>query len=180
MVRSAELVAAEVRAVRFVLGLAHTVDRDLVTAALSESRVPILIDDGGAVDLMAAADVLIAASGTVTLEAAIVGTLTVIVYRVNPITWEIGRRLARVKYLGLPNIIAGREIVPELLQNDARPEPVAETVLRLLTDAGARAEQISEIARVKGALLYSGVAESATAAERAARLTMDVAAARRS
>ncbi|UCE27853.1 MAG: lipid-A-disaccharide synthase, partial [Candidatus Coatesbacteria bacterium] len=115
-------------------------------------------------------------SGTATLEAAIVGTPTVIVYRVNPITWEIGRRLARVKYLGLPNIIAGREIVPELLQNDARPEAVAKAALKLLTDEGARAEHISELARVKDALRYAGVAADATAAKRAARLIMDVAA----
>jgi lipid-A-disaccharide synthase len=169
MVRSAELIAAEVPGTRFVLGLAPTVDRERVSIVLGESRVPISVEEGSAVDVLGAADVLIAASGTVTLEAAIIGTPTVIVYRVNPLTWEVGRRLARVKYMGLPNIIAGREIVPELLQNAARPEPVAEATLKLLTDDAARAERISELARVRDALRYSGGAEGATAAERAAQ-----------
>lgn len=174
MVRSAELIAAEVPEARFVLGPAPTVSRDPVNAALSESRVPITVDEGSAVDLMAAADVLIAASGTATLEAAILGTPTVIVYRVNPITWGVGKRLARIKYMGLPNIIAGREIVPELLQNVARPELVAKTALKLLTDDAARAEQIKELGQVEDVLRYSGDAEGVTAAERAARYVIDV------
>lgn len=174
MVRSAELIAAEVPEARFVLGPAPTVSRERVDTILGESRVPITVDEGSAVDLMAAADVLIAASGTATLEAAILGTPTVIVYRVNPITWAIGKRLARIKYMGLPNIIAGREIVPELLQNDARPELVAKTALKLLTDDAARAEQIEVLRRVKTALEYPDGAEGVTAAERAARLIIDV------
>jgi lipid-A-disaccharide synthase len=174
MVRSAELIAAEVPEARFVLGLAPTVGREQVDTILGESRAPITVDEGSAVDLMAAADVLVAASGTVTLEAAILGTPMVIVYRVNPLTWEIGKRLASIKYMGLPNIIAGREIVPELLQNEARPELVAKAALKLLTDGAARAEQISELTRVKDALRYSGGDESATAAERAARYVVDV------
>jgi lipid-A-disaccharide synthase len=174
MVRAAELIAAEVPDVRFVLGLAPTVDRERVSAVLAESRVPITVDAGRVVDLMSTADALIAASGTVTLEAAILGTPAVIVYRVNPLTWEIGKRLARVKYMGLPNIIAGREVVPELLQDDALPEPVAKAALKLLTDDAARAEQIKELGRVKDTLRYAGGAEGATAAERAARYIINV------
>jgi len=174
MVRSAELIAAEAPEVRFVLGFAPTVDRGRVDTILGEGRVVITVDEGCAVDLMAAADVIIAASGTATLEAAIIGTPMVIVYRVNPITWEIGKRLARVNYLGLPNIIAGRKIVPELLQNEARPEPVAKAALKLLTDGAARAEQTKELRRVKAALAYSGDYEGATATERAARYIINV------
>jgi lipid-A-disaccharide synthase len=173
-VRSAELIAAEIPKARFVLGLAPTVDRERVSIVLGESRVPISVEEESIIDLLGAADLLIAASGTVTLEAAIIGTPTVIVYRVNPLTWEIGKRLARIKYMGLPNIVAGREIVPELLQDDALPEPVADAALKLLTDETARAEQIRELARVKDALRYSGGAEGATAAERAARYIINV------
>jgi lipid-A-disaccharide synthase len=93
-----------------------------------------------AVDLMAAADAAIVASGTASLELALVGTPAVILYKVNTLTWEIGRRLVYVRHLGLPNVIAGKTVVPELLQSDVRPELIAQEAVRILTDAALRRE----------------------------------------
>jgi lipid-A-disaccharide synthase len=75
---------------------------------------------------------VIAVSGTVTLEAAISGTPTVIIYSVSPLSYWIGRALISVKHIGLINLIAGKEIVPELIQKDAAPEHIAECVIALL------------------------------------------------
>jgi lipid-A-disaccharide synthase len=75
---------------------------------------------------------LVAVSGTVTLEAAISGTPTVIIYSVSPLSYWIGRALIRVKHIGLINLIAGREIVPELIQKEADPEKIADCVTMLL------------------------------------------------
>lgn len=93
---------------------------------------------GYAVDYMAAADGAVAASGTATLELALVGTPQVILYKVNPLTWEIGRRLVYVNHLGLPNILAGKAVVAELLQGAVEPDRISAETLRALDDDGLR------------------------------------------
>ncbi|MGC9456792.1 MAG: lipid-A-disaccharide synthase [Halothiobacillaceae bacterium] len=90
--------------------------------------------DGQAHDVMRAADVLIMASGTASLEAAIIGSPMVIVYRTHWLTAWLAGRLLRTPHVGLPNIIAGESIVPELLQKDAEPKQMAREVTRLLQD----------------------------------------------
>ncbi len=89
--------------------------------------------------LMQRATTGMVASGTATLEAAYFGLPFVLLYKAAWLTFLIGRRLVKVKWLGMPNILAGREIVREFLQEDARPEPISAEVGRLLDDARARA-----------------------------------------
>ncbi len=108
--------------------------------------------DEATVDLMAAADAAIVASGTASLELAILGTPAVILYKVNTLTWELGRRLVYVTHLGLPNIIAGRPVVPELLQGDVRPELIAEETTRILTDGGLRERIAAAYGAIREAL----------------------------
>ena len=103
------------------------------------------------VDLMAAADAAVVASGTASLELAILGTPAVILYKVNTLTWELGRRLVYVTHLGLPNIIAGRPVVPELLQGDVRPELITSETVDVMDDAVLR----ERIARDYGAIRES-------------------------
>lgn len=90
-------------------------------------------------DAMATSEVLVAATGTATLEAAVLGIPMVAVYHLPWLSWKIARRIASVPYAALPNILAGREIVPELLQDQMRSDVIAQTVQRLLTDAPRRA-----------------------------------------
>ena len=78
---------------------------------------------------------VIASSGTVTLESAISGTPMVVIYKVSLVSYWVGRALIRVKNVGLVNLIAGKEIVPELLQNKASPGNIADTVFRMLNDS---------------------------------------------
>lgn len=87
---------------------------------------------GKTYDLMRAADLLIVAAGTATLEAAIIGTPMVVTYKCSPISWLLAISLVNVSFCALANIVAGRQIVPELVQGKARPELIAEEVLRLL------------------------------------------------
>jgi lipid-A-disaccharide synthase len=79
----------------------------------------------------------VAASGTVTLEAAIAGTPIVIIYKVSPLSYRLGKALIKVKNIGLVNLIAERQIVPELIQDRATPESIAETVKNLLKNPAA-------------------------------------------
>jgi lipid-A-disaccharide synthase len=77
---------------------------------------------------------IVAASGTVTLEAAILGTPLVVVYKVNPLTYWLGKRLVKVNYVALVNIIAGEEIAPELIQHEVTPELIARESMKIFKD----------------------------------------------
>ena len=83
---------------------------------------------------MAAADGIIVASGTATLEAALLRRPMVIAYRMSAWTWPIMKRMGYLPWVGLPNILAGRDVVPELLQDKATPEALADELLRMVFD----------------------------------------------
>ena len=92
-------------------------------------------------DVLAVADVAVTASGTATVQAALHGRPMVVVYRLSPLTYRLGRRFVHVDTFAMVNLIAGRRIVPELIQDDCTPENVSREVLSLLTDA-ARFQQM--------------------------------------
>jgi len=115
-------------------------------------------------DAFAAADVALAASGTVAVELALAGLPAVITYRVSPVTAAIGRRLLRIRHVSLVNILLDRPAVPELLQEHCRPEPLAEAVSTLLADPGAREAQRSAGREALVRLGYGGPRPSARAA----------------
>ena len=115
-------------------------------------------------DVLAAADVVLTASGTATVQAALHGRPMVIVYRLSPMTYAIGRSLVRVKTYGMVNLVAGRRIVPELIQDDFTPEKVAREAVSLLTDT-ARAETMRrDLAEVRDRLGSPGASQRAAAA----------------
>lgn len=98
----------------------------------------IKVIEGSTWDLAAYADVALAASGTVTIEAALLGTPMVTFYRVSPVSWLLGRRLVKVPFLSMVNLVAGRAVVPELIQGDMTPERLAAEAHLLLDDPAAR------------------------------------------
>jgi lipid-A-disaccharide synthase len=97
---------------------------------------------------MEAADAVIVASGTATLEAALLKRPMVITYRMPRMSWWILKRMNYLPYVGLPNILAGRFVVPELLQHDAIPEKLAETTLRMVSDKTLMREIGAEFTRI--------------------------------
>ncbi|MHA3774995.1 lipid-A-disaccharide synthase [Verrucomicrobiota bacterium sgz303538] len=115
-------------------------------------------------ELMQRAGAGMVASGTATLEAAYFGLPLVILYRVAWLTWVVGKRLVRVPFLGMPNILAGREIAREFLQDAAHPEAIAKEVLRLLDEPGARERIQHELAGVIAQLGASGAGTRAAEA----------------
>ena len=112
-------------------------------------------------DAMAASDVLVAATGTATLEAAVLGVPMVAVYHLPWLSWEIAKRIASVPYAALPNILARQEIVPELLQGRMRSDAIAETVGRLLDDPQRRAAMRTALRQVVADLGPPGAAARA-------------------
>jgi lipid-A-disaccharide synthase len=115
-------------------------------------RAPIQVIEGQTRDAIAHADVALAASGTVTVETALLGTPMVTFYRVHPLSWRFGRGLVRVPYLTMVNLIAGREIVPELMQDQMTGERLAGEAERLLDDPGAREAMKRDLAEVAAKL----------------------------
>jgi lipid-A-disaccharide synthase len=100
---------------------------------------------------MAHSDVTLAASGTVAMEAALLGAPTVSFYRVTPLTWYIGRPLVNVPFFTMVNLVAGRRVIPELIQGDMTGERIAAEALTLLESESARADMkasLQEVARI--------------------------------
>ena len=112
-------------------------------------------------DLMQRAGAGIVCSGTATLESTFFGLPMVIIYKVAWLTWAVGKRLVKIPWLGLPNVLAGREIAREFLQAAAQPEPIAREILRLLSDSSAREEQQRAQAAVIASLGERGAARRA-------------------
>jgi lipid-A-disaccharide synthase len=134
-IEAARLIAKKLDRTTFLLPVAPTLtDADLAGHGLEESGLDIRLIRGERYDLMAACDAVVAASGTVTLELAILKVPMVVAYRVSPISYFLGRRFIKVDYASLVNLIAGREVVTELLQENALSGKISDELLRLLID----------------------------------------------
>jgi lipid-A-disaccharide synthase len=129
--------------------VAETVAR---SAARWRVKPLILTETGDKHDAYAAAGAALTKSGTSTLELALAGVPMAVTYRVNPVTAAMARRLIRVKHVAMVNLLAGREIVPELLQQDCTPAKLSAVVGHLLTDAGAASAQRGAFAPVLASL----------------------------
>ncbi len=121
-------------------------------------------------DVMCAADVALAKPGTVTVELALLARPMVVVGRVNPLTAQILRRLVKVPWYAMPNLVAGREIVPEFLQQDADPAAIADALAALFEGPG-RERQLKDLAQVRAVLARGGAA--ARACEMAEEMLVD-------
>jgi len=152
--------------VGFVVAVAPSIARDSIDEALARTRLPSLLDlhviEGRTHEAIRAADVALAKPGTVTLEIALLGTPQVVTTRVNALTAFLIRRLVRVSSYTMPNLVAGRAVVPEFLQEDADPERIAEALLGLLSGP-AREAQLSAFASLRQALGGGGAAARAAA-----------------
>ena len=168
MLAAAEIIAKERADCDFCLPRASTISQELLSSYLTATSVPVRIVTGRNYDIMSVSDVALATSGTVTLEAALCGLPSVIIYRTSAVTAFIARRLVKIPNIGLPNIVADKKILPELLQEDLTPENLAKEALKLL-DEGNRAAVLADIDFMKKRLGEPG------AVARVARLVLDVA-----
>lgn len=132
--------------IRFVISTPASIGSHFFVNQMDLAAIQVVVDQTW--ELLAAADLAIAASGTVTTEAALFGTPTVSFYRVSNVSWTLGRHLVRAPFFTMVNLIAGTNAIPELIQNDATGENLARHALRLLTDADTGEKQKQELARV--------------------------------
>lgn len=139
---------------QFVLGTPAGLDSGFIGAGLKD--LPVQLVRGQSWDLMAHCDVAVTASGTVTVEAALLGTPMVTFYRVSALTWFVGRPFVNVPHFSMVNLIAERRVVPELIQDDATGPNLAAEVSKLLTDTPARESMKKSLGQVSSALATEG------------------------
>ena len=167
MVRAAEHIRAALPQVRFEVASASISFNAEIERLLRRSRLPkdvVTITTGQAEAAMQRATAAIIASGTATLQAAYFRLPFVLVYRVAWLTYFAARMVVKVKYLGMPNVIAGREVVPEFIQHRADPRAIADSALLLLQDKSARDAVASEFDRIIGTLGQEGASSTAAQA----------------
>ncbi|MBI5182408.1 MAG: lipid-A-disaccharide synthase [Nitrospirae bacterium] len=122
---SAELIRNKIPDAQFILPVAPGININEIKDAVDRMGLLVSIIEGNAVDAINISDMIIVASGTTTLQAAILGVPMVIIYKISLISYLIGKLLIKVKDIGLVNIVAGKRIVPELLQKDVNPERIS-------------------------------------------------------
>jgi lipid-A-disaccharide synthase len=159
MLAAAAQIRAQLPAAQFILPLADTLQPEEVQRAVETAPVPIRLVQQQTYAAMQAADVLLVASGTATLEAALIGTPMVIVYKAHRLTYRLARLVMRVTSIGLPNVIAGRRIVPELWQYDVTADNMAAQALWLLNHPEHAAAMRVELATLRRQLGSPGVPE---------------------
>lgn len=160
IVCSAKLLSESHPGVQFVLPLAPSLKRSDIDPFLTDSGISVKVIEGMTYDVVQVCDAIITVSGTVTLEISMLGVPMVIIYRVSPLTYFIGKRLIKVEHIGICNIVASERAVKELVQNDAVPDKIASEIAAILTDP-AYADRIKEkLSRIRDRLGKGGSSEA--------------------
>lgn len=163
MLDSAKLIKSEIPDCQFILPVAHTIPKDMIPDLGDFLKIA----DGSQVyEVMKACDMMIIASGTATLEAAYMLTPMIVIYKVSLAFWIIGNMLVKVKSTALPNIIADKMIVPELLQDKAEAKSISQIAVKMMQNTKELEKQRMELKEVRNKLGSPG------AVERTARLVL--------
>ena len=141
---------------QFILAQASSIDDTLLQDYLRGSPVAVRVVKEQASEAMAVSDLLLVASGTATLQAAVVGTPMILLYKTTLLTYWIAWCVIRVKWIGLVNLVAGRSVVPELIQHEATAERLYQEACRLLNDQRAYNEMKSGLLQVRQSLGGAG------------------------
>ena len=166
IVRAAPLIRRQAPRAQFLVARAPHLDDDLFSplAELSAAGLPLAVAASRTDDVLAASDVAVTASGTATVQAALHGLPLVIVYRLSPLTYRLVRTFAHVDTVGMVNLIAGRRIAPELVQDAFTAEAVRDEVVRFLTDTVVADRARQALAAVREQLGGAGASGRAAAA----------------
>jgi len=134
MLDTAAILVDMIPNIHFLVPLAPTISREQVNPYLNGRNLPLTVLTDSTHKVIRSCEMIVAASGTVTLEAAILGTPLVVVYKVNPLTYWLGKRLVKVNHVALVNIIAGESVAPELIQHHVTPELIARESMKIFSD----------------------------------------------
>lgn len=163
MLAAAGRLAEDLPGVEFIVSVAPGIDPLWLEEWIQpwRDRIDMKLQSGEIVGILEQCTLVVAASGTVTLEAAIFGVPMVIMYRISSLSYMLGKMLVKVDHIGLANIIAGQRVVPELIQQDANPGTIARTVRDLLSDRAALSDLRRRLKTVRAMLGEPGASEKA-------------------
>ncbi len=164
LIEAAEKLASRDPKTKFVLAQASTIEDNLLQPLLRKGSLPVTLVKEQASEVMAVSDLVLVASGTATLQAAVVGIPMVLFYRTTAWEFWIASFFLRVKWIGLVNLVAGRSIVPELLQDEATGQRLYEEAIRILEDQSVYDEMKRDLAKVRAALGEPGASTRAAEA----------------
>ena len=159
MLAAAERVQQQMPTVQFILPQANSIDDELLASYLQQTTLDIKRIKNQPYDVIQCCDAVISCSGTATLENALLGVPMLIVYKLTEITYWLGRWLVKTKFIGLPNIIAGKGIVKEFIQHDATAENLADEALRLLGNQAYAETMRGDLQQVKQQLGQGGASK---------------------
>ncbi|MBW2604529.1 MAG: lipid-A-disaccharide synthase [Deltaproteobacteria bacterium] len=161
MIDAARILLKKIEAIKFIISLSPDMEerhvKEIVKKHKGEADFEIVA--GNVSKVLERSKVVVAASGTVTLESAISGTPMVIIYKVSPVSFRLGKALIRVNNIGLVNLIAGKEIVPELIQEEASSQRIADTVFKMLSNPFGLKQLSLELRAIRDKLGGSGASE---------------------
>ncbi|MDR4494338.1 MAG: lipid-A-disaccharide synthase [Nitrospirales bacterium] len=163
LLESLKLIASRVGKLSILLAQAPNLPDLVIQEILQKSDFPVRVIKGHSNEVMAASDCLLIASGTATLQAALIGTPMVIVYRVSFLTYLIAKCLVTINFIGLVNIVAGREVVPELIQHRMTPQNISRAVLAILENPDRVESMKKELRAIRTS--FGGPGASRRAAE---------------
>jgi lipid-A-disaccharide synthase len=168
LLATTHLLQKEIPNLQFIIPLAPGIPKATLSTLMRNIPVPVKVVEGWTYDVMNLSELLITASGTATLEGAILGKPMVIVYKVSHLSYWIGRALIRVNHIGLVNLVAEKRIAPELIQKEVNPKRIAEEALRILRDPILHQRMTESMVGVRQSLGEPG------AAQRAARIVISL------
>lgn len=161
---AAEKLARHQPGTQFLLAQASTIQDNLLQPFLQRSRVPVTVVKEQSSEVLAVSDFGLVKSGTAILQAAVVGTPMVLLYQISSLEWWIASFFKRVEWIGLVNLVAGRSVVPELVQSAATGQRLYEEAIRILDDRVVYDEMKRELAKVRTALGEPGASKRAAEA----------------
>jgi lipid-A-disaccharide synthase len=161
MLQACQLLHGGDQNIQFGLGVAPHVDRQYINQQLDKCKINVAVIENQTYDLMAHSRLALVASGTATLETGLAGTPMIIIYKTNPLSFIIGKFLVKLPFIGLVNLVAGKKVVPEFLQREARPGAILLMAQMLMAEGPPRQAVISELARIPQILGESGAARRA-------------------
>jgi lipid-A-disaccharide synthase len=156
ILKAADLLKKHFPDVQFILPLANSLTTADIAPFLDAPNLNVRVVEEKVYDVMQVCDAIITVSGTVTLEAALMGVPMVIIYRVSPLTYAVGKRLIKVDHIGICNIVAGERVVQELIQDDAEPAWITAEIARILTDEDYAKEMRARLDGIRAKLGSGG------------------------
>jgi Lipid A disaccharide synthetase len=161
MLKAAEILSGKLAPIQFVLPLADTIEVDFVTKIIDRYPVEIRVVSNDIYDVIGVSDIAMVASGTATLETALLETPMIVLYKVSMLSYYLGKIFIKINNIGLVNIIAGKTIVPEFIQGEATPVNMAEEIHNILTDSLRMGKIKHDLSMVRRKLGSPGAAERA-------------------